>query len=60
MTFHDNNGRGRGHGYGRGRGGHFRYSHSHQKWDNRDGNKQDKNKSDNVTNECFRCGGKGH
>ncbi|XP_021771818.1 uncharacterized protein LOC110735955 [Chenopodium quinoa] len=52
-------GRGRGHGRGhdRGRGGHFRNSYSHQKWDNKDGNKNEKDKYENI---CYRCGGKGH
>ncbi|XP_056695484.1 uncharacterized protein [Spinacia oleracea] len=57
-------GRGRGHGYGRGRGrgrcGSFKNSYPHQKFDNKDGNKQEKDKSENVTNVSYRCGGKGH
>ncbi|XP_021857945.1 uncharacterized protein [Spinacia oleracea] len=53
-------GRGRGFGgYGRGRGGYYKSSHSHQKWDRKDG-KGEKEKSDNVTSVCYRCGGKGH
>ncbi|XP_057251651.1 uncharacterized protein LOC104890901 [Beta vulgaris subsp. vulgaris] len=57
-------GRGRGRGYGngrgRGRGGSFKNSYSHQKRDNKDDNKQEKDKNENVTNVCYRCGGKGH
>ncbi|XP_057247502.1 uncharacterized protein LOC104901243 [Beta vulgaris subsp. vulgaris] len=55
-------GRGRGYGYGRGRGrgGSFKNSYSHQKRDNKDDNKQEKDKNENVTNVCYRCGGKGH
>ncbi|XP_010694402.3 uncharacterized protein LOC104907206 [Beta vulgaris subsp. vulgaris] len=55
-------GRGRGYGYGRGRGrgGYFQNSYSHQKGDNKDDNKQEKDKNENVTNVCYRCGGKGH
>ncbi|XP_021851982.2 uncharacterized protein [Spinacia oleracea] len=55
-------GRGRGYGYGQGRvrGGSFKNLYPHQKWDNKDGNKQEKDKSENVTNVCYRCGGKGH
>ena len=57
-------GRGRGRGYGngrgRGRGGSFKNSYSHQKRDNKDNNKQEKDKNENVTNVCYRCGGKGH
>ncbi|XP_057248895.1 uncharacterized protein LOC125494756 [Beta vulgaris subsp. vulgaris] len=55
-------GRGRGYGYGRGRGrgGSFQNSYSHQKGDNKDDNKQEKDKNENVTNVCYRCGGKGH
>ncbi|XP_021753772.1 uncharacterized protein LOC110719176 [Chenopodium quinoa] len=50
-------GRDRGRGHDRGRGGHFRNSYSHQKWDNKDGNKNEKDKNENI---CYRCGGKGH
>ncbi|XP_021859810.2 uncharacterized protein [Spinacia oleracea] len=53
-------GRGYGYGRGRGRGGSFKNSYTHQKWDNKDGNKQEKDKRENVTNVCYRCGGKGH
>ncbi|XP_021843503.2 uncharacterized protein [Spinacia oleracea] len=55
-------GRGRGNGYsrGRGQGGSSNKPYPHQKWDNKDGNKQEKDKSENVTNVCYRCGGKGH
>ncbi|XP_021857753.1 uncharacterized protein [Spinacia oleracea] len=55
-------GRGRGYGYsrGQGRGGSFKNSYPHQKWDNKYGNKQEKDKNENVTNVCYRCGGKGH
>ncbi|XP_021722459.1 uncharacterized protein LOC110689948 [Chenopodium quinoa] len=49
--------RGRGRGHDRSRGGHFRNSYSHQKWDNKDGNKKEKDKYENI---CYRCGGKGH
>ncbi|XP_048501524.2 uncharacterized protein LOC125497863 [Beta vulgaris subsp. vulgaris] len=69
----NNSGRGRGHGYGhgrgrgrgyenvrgRGRGASFKNSYSHQR-DNKDDNKQEKDKNENVTNVCYRCGGKGH
>ncbi|XP_056690139.1 uncharacterized protein [Spinacia oleracea] len=41
-------GRGRGYGYGRGRGGSFKNPYPHQKWDNKDGNQQEKDKSENV------------
>ncbi|XP_021737856.1 uncharacterized protein LOC110704384 [Chenopodium quinoa] len=50
-------GRVRGRGHNRGRGGHFRNSYTHQKWDNKDGNKNEKDKYENL---CYRCGGKGH
>ncbi|XP_021750417.1 uncharacterized protein LOC110716090 [Chenopodium quinoa] len=50
-------GRGCGRGHDRGRGGHFRNSYSHQKWDNKDGNKNEKDKYENI---CYRCGGKVH
>ncbi|XP_074290138.1 uncharacterized protein LOC141616880 [Silene latifolia] len=54
-------GRGRGgYGLGRGRGGTFKNSYSHQKRDNNDDNKFEKNRNENVTNVCYRCGGKGH
>ncbi|XP_074304379.1 uncharacterized protein LOC141639092 [Silene latifolia] len=55
-------GRGRGRGigkYGKGRGGSFNKTHSHQKWDRKDG-KSEKDKNENMTNICHRCGGKGH
>ncbi|KAK5846105.1 hypothetical protein PVK06_002376 [Gossypium arboreum] len=52
--------RGRGHRYGYGRGGHFKNSHSYQKWDRKNGNKEEKEKGENVTNVCYRCGGKGY
>ncbi|XP_048494675.1 uncharacterized protein LOC125494866 [Beta vulgaris subsp. vulgaris] len=52
--------RGYGYGRGRGRGGSFKNSYSHQKRDNKDDNKQEKDKNENVTNVCYRCGGKGH
>ncbi|XP_021741128.1 uncharacterized protein LOC110707404 [Chenopodium quinoa] len=50
-------GRGRRRGHDRGLGGHFRNSYSHQKWDNKNGNKNEKVKNENI---CYRCGGKGH
>ncbi|XP_056685697.1 uncharacterized protein [Spinacia oleracea] len=45
-------GRGLGYRYGQGRvrGGSFKNLYPHQKWDNKDGNKQEKDKSENVTN----------
>ncbi|KAB2062178.1 hypothetical protein ES319_A10G136200v1, partial [Gossypium barbadense] len=62
-THHANSsvrGRGRGHRYGYGRGGRFKNSHSYQKWDRKNGNREEKEKCENVTNVCYRCGGKGH
>ncbi|KAK8356730.1 hypothetical protein V6Z12_A05G373800 [Gossypium hirsutum] len=62
-THHANSsvrGRGRGHRYGYGRGGRFKNSHSYQKWDRKNGNREEKEKGENVTNVCYRCGGKGH
>ncbi|XP_016676396.1 uncharacterized protein [Gossypium hirsutum] len=62
-THHANSsvrGRGRGHRYGYGRGGRFKNSHSYQKWDRKNGNREEKEKGKNVTNVCYRCGGKGH
>ncbi|KAK8349085.1 hypothetical protein V6Z12_A06G120400 [Gossypium hirsutum] len=68
-TFHANSsvrsrgcgrGRGREHRYGYGRGGRFKNSHSYQKWDRKNGNREEKEKGENVTNVCYRCGGKGH
>ncbi|KAK8322277.1 hypothetical protein V6Z12_A12G156300 [Gossypium hirsutum] len=53
-------GRGRGHRYGYGRGGRFKISCSYQKWDQKNGNREEKEKGENVTNVCYRCGGKGH
>ncbi|KAK8335719.1 hypothetical protein V6Z12_A09G072700 [Gossypium hirsutum] len=53
-------GRSRGHRYGYGRGGRFKNSHSYQKWDRKNGNREEKEKVENVTNVCYRCGGKGH
>ncbi|KAG4180543.1 hypothetical protein ERO13_A10G171633v2, partial [Gossypium hirsutum] len=53
-------GRGRRHRYGYGRGGRFKNSHSYQKWDRKNGNMEEKEKGENVTNVCYRCGGKGH
>ncbi|XP_074271490.1 uncharacterized protein LOC141595425 [Silene latifolia] len=54
-------GRGRGgYGLGRGRGGTFKNSYSHQKRDNNDDKKFEKNRNENVTNVCYRCGGNGH
>ncbi|TYH10523.1 hypothetical protein ES288_A07G183300v1 [Gossypium darwinii] len=53
-------GRGRRHRYGYGRGGRFKNSHSYQKWDLKNGNREEKEKGKNVTNVCYRCGGKGH
>ncbi|XP_021773978.1 uncharacterized protein LOC110737937 [Chenopodium quinoa] len=47
----------RDHASSRGRGGHFRNSYSHQNWDNKDGNKNEKDKYENI---CYRYGGKGH
>ncbi|XP_074271489.1 uncharacterized protein LOC141595424 [Silene latifolia] len=49
-----------GYGLGRGRGGTFKNSYSHQKRDNNDDNKFEKNRNENVTNVCYRCGGNGH
>ncbi|XP_017621033.1 uncharacterized protein LOC108465222 [Gossypium arboreum] len=51
-------GHGRGHRYGYGRGGRFKNSHSYQKWDRKNGNREEKEKGENVTNVCYRCGGK--
>ncbi|KAG4211360.1 hypothetical protein ERO13_A02G099001v2, partial [Gossypium hirsutum] len=45
---------------GYGRGGHFKNSHSYQKWDRKNGNREEKEKGENVTNVCYRCGGKGY
>ncbi|KAK8341731.1 hypothetical protein V6Z12_A08G184300 [Gossypium hirsutum] len=63
-THHANSsvcGRGRGRGRGRGyRYGCFENSHSYQKWDRKNGNREEKEKGENVTNVCYRCGGKGH
>ncbi|XP_040935307.1 uncharacterized protein [Gossypium hirsutum] len=60
-THHANSSvRGRGHRYGYGRGGRFKNSHSYQKWDRKNGNREKKEKGENVTNICYRCGGKGH
>ncbi|XP_017640438.1 uncharacterized protein LOC108481880 [Gossypium arboreum] len=53
-------GRGRGHRYGYSRGGRFKNSHSYQKWDRKNGNREEKEKGENVTNVCYRYGGKGH
>ena len=54
-------GRGRGHrrGYTRGRGREvqFKKPYSHQKWENKDGNKQEKTTYANI---CYRCGAKDH
>ncbi|KAK8325967.1 hypothetical protein V6Z12_A11G087200, partial [Gossypium hirsutum] len=50
--------RGRGRSRGRGRG-HFKNSHSYQKWDRKNGNREEKEKGENVTNVCYRYGGKG-
>ncbi|KAK9677329.1 hypothetical protein RND81_11G136700 [Saponaria officinalis] len=55
-------GRGSGRGFGghsRGRGGYFKKIHSHLQWNRKD-DKCDKDKSENVTNKCYRCGVKGH
>ncbi|TYJ08614.1 hypothetical protein E1A91_A11G087300v1, partial [Gossypium mustelinum] len=46
-------------GANRGRG-HFKNSHSYQKWDRKNGNREEKEKGENVTNVCYRYGGKGH
>ncbi|TYG88858.1 hypothetical protein ES288_A12G054600v1 [Gossypium darwinii] len=55
-------GHGRGHSHGHryryGRGGRFKNSHSYQKWDRKNGNREEKEKGENVTNVCYRCGGK--
>ncbi|XP_052875879.1 uncharacterized protein LOC108488044 [Gossypium arboreum] len=60
-THHANSSvRSRGHRYGYGRGGRFKNSHSYQKWDRKNGNREKKEKCENVTNVCYRCGGKGH
>ncbi|XP_016733511.1 uncharacterized protein [Gossypium hirsutum] len=53
-------GRDRRHRYGYSRGGRFKNSHSYQKWDRKNGNREEKEKCENVTNVCYRCGGKGH
>ncbi|XP_048493703.1 uncharacterized protein LOC125494156 [Beta vulgaris subsp. vulgaris] len=53
-------GRGYRYGQGRGGGGSFKNSYSHQKRGNKDYNKQEKDKNENVTNVCYRYGGKGH
>ncbi|KAK9675551.1 hypothetical protein RND81_11G014500 [Saponaria officinalis] len=55
-------GRERGRGFGghsRGRGGYFKKTHSHLQWNRKD-DKGEKDKSENVTNKCYRCGAKGH
>ena len=44
--------RGRGYGQIRVRGVSFKNSNSHQKWEKKDGDKQE--------NECYRCGSKNH
>ncbi|XP_038992562.1 uncharacterized protein LOC120116079 [Hibiscus syriacus] len=49
-----------GRGYRYGQGGHFRNSYSHWKWDSKNESKYEKEKENNVTNKCYRCGGKGH
>ncbi|XP_074277134.1 uncharacterized protein LOC141600784 [Silene latifolia] len=58
--------RGRGRGRGRrfggrngGRGGYFKKTHSHLQWNRKD-HTGEKDKSENVTNICYRCGAKGH
>ncbi|KAK9672828.1 hypothetical protein RND81_12G127500 [Saponaria officinalis] len=54
--------RGRGRGFGghsRGCGGYFKKTHSHLQWNRKD-DKGEKDKSENVTNKCYRCGAKGH
>ncbi|KAK9713437.1 hypothetical protein RND81_06G026800 [Saponaria officinalis] len=43
----------------RGRGGYFKKTHSHLQWNRKD-DKGEKDKSENVTNKCYRCGAKGH
>ncbi|XP_017604257.1 uncharacterized protein LOC108451032 [Gossypium arboreum] len=53
-------GRGRVHRYGYGRGDRFKNSHSYQKWDRKNGNREEKEKGENVTNVCYYYGGKGH
>ncbi|XP_024004981.1 uncharacterized protein LOC112082113 [Eutrema salsugineum] len=51
-------GRGRRQEYGRGRGRvSFKKPYSHQKWEKRDGNKQEKETNENK---CYRCGAKDH
>ncbi|KAK9698247.1 hypothetical protein RND81_08G091100 [Saponaria officinalis] len=46
-------------GNSRGRGVCFKKTHSHLRW-NRKNSKAEKDKSENVTNKCYRCGAKGH
>ncbi|XP_074290545.1 uncharacterized protein LOC141617261 [Silene latifolia] len=54
--------RGRGRRFGGrngGRGGYFKKTHSHLQWNRKD-NTGEKDKSETVTNICYRCGAKGH
>ncbi|KAG4200512.1 hypothetical protein ERO13_A05G217866v2, partial [Gossypium hirsutum] len=53
-------GRGRVHRYGYGRGDRFKNSHSYQKWDRKNGNREEKEKGENVTNVCYYYEEKGH
>lgn len=57
-----NRGRGRRYGFGRGRGRSvsFKNSNYQQRWEKKDENKQKETLSQDVTNECFRCGAQDH
>ncbi|TYJ14752.1 hypothetical protein E1A91_A10G138300v1 [Gossypium mustelinum] len=34
--------------------------HTNSSWDQKNGNREEKEKGENVTNVCYRCGEKGH